>query len=397
VGSAASKPLAGVRVVDLTQIYQGPYAAFLMAMAGAEVVKVEPPGGERLRGVGGAETPLSFAMLNSSKKGVTLDVKHPKGKALLLELVQCADVLLENLAPGKLQALGVGWEELRKVNPKLVYVSGSGYGLSGPDCDLLAMDHTIQAACGLMSVTGDRNGPPSRSGGAPADILGGIHMYAGALSGLLARQRTGQGTAVEVSMIESMYFTLCSEFSYFHRTGKQPPRNDARSPGAACPYGRYRCSDGWIAIICVSEVHWQSILRTIDREELAGSDTFANALQRIAREDEVDGMIEAWSSRLTRDEAYLAMRRARVPVAPVRHIAEVMFDPHLHERGTLKLFEHEALGDIVLPGSPIRYSAYESEEPSFFPDAGQHNREVYVNWLGLAPEALDELSAQGVI
>ena len=138
-----NKPLAGLKVIDLTQIYQGPYAAFLFAMAGAEVIKVEPVAGERLRGAGGAKTPLSFAMLNSNKKSITLNLQDEQGKNLLRELVKDADILLENYAPGVMDRLGVGWDALQQINPRLIYGSGTGYGLSGPDMNLLAMDHTI--------------------------------------------------------------------------------------------------------------------------------------------------------------------------------------------------------------------------------------------------------------
>ena len=158
-----SKPLFGLKVLDLTQIYQGPYAAFLFAMAGADVIKIEPLQGERLRGAGGTKTPLSFAMLNSNKKSITLNLREEEGKKLLRKLVEDADVLLENYAPGVMDRLGVGWEALKKINPQLIYCSGTGYGLSGPDKDLLAMDHTIQAASGVMSVTGDADSPPQQS------------------------------------------------------------------------------------------------------------------------------------------------------------------------------------------------------------------------------------------
>ena len=163
-----SQPLAGITVLDLTQIYQGPYCGFLMATAGADVIKIEPRGGERLRGAGGAKTQLSFATLNSNKKSITLDLKQERGKALLKELVQKADILLENYAPGVMDRLGVGWEVLHEINPSLIYVSGTGYGLSGPDRDMLAMDHTIQATSGVMSSTGDPDRPPGRAGGAPS-------------------------------------------------------------------------------------------------------------------------------------------------------------------------------------------------------------------------------------
>ncbi len=278
----SDQPLAGIRVVDLTQIYQGPYAAFLMATAGAEVIKVEPPGGERLRGAGGKRTPMSFAMLNSNKQSMTLNLKHERGKAILKDLVAKADVLLENFAPGVMDKLGVGWEVLHELNPKLVYVSGSGYGLSGPDRDRLAMDHTIQAAAGIMSVTGDADRPPGRAGGAPCDIMGGIHMYAGALSALVGRNTSGKGTRVEVSMLESMYFTLCSELTVYQFTGELPQRNSARSPAGSCPYSRYRCKDGYIAIICVSEAHWKSILEVIGRKDLIGHPDYASPGARRA-------------------------------------------------------------------------------------------------------------------
>lgn len=391
------KPLAGVRVLDLTQIYLGPYAAFLMAMAGAEVVKVEPRGGERMRGAGGSRTPMAFAMLNSNKKSITLDLKHPKGKALLHELTQRTDVLLENFAPDVMDRLGLGWETLKQLNPRLVYATGTGYGLSGPDRDLLAMDHTIQAASGIMSVTGDADRPPGRAGGAPCDIMGGIHMYAGVLTALMGRQATGRGTRVEVSMLESMYFTLCSELTAYHASGELPVRDSARSPAGACPYSRFECADGWIAIICVSEEHWKSILTTIGRRDLIDDPSLDGAAKRIRREDEVNAMISGWSKRLTRERAYADMRAARVPVAPIRDLEEVRTDPHLRERGMLRQMSHPDMGEIVLPSSPIRFSGYEPSDIEFYPEVGAHNEEIYGAWLGLGATELAELAADEVI
>tara|TARA_Y100001934_G_scaffold97676_1_gene120450 strand:+ start:1634 stop:2818 length:1185 start_codon:yes stop_codon:yes gene_type:complete len=393
----SDQPLAGIRVVDLTQIYQGPYAAFLMATAGAEVIKVEPPGGERLRGAGGKRTPMSFAMLNSNKQSMTLNLKHERGKAILKDLVAKADVLLENFAPGVMDKLGVGWEVLHELNPKLVYVSGSGYGLSGPDRDRLAMDHTIQAAAGIMSVTGDADRPPGRAGGAPCDIMGGIHMYAGALSALVGRNTSGKGTRVEVSMLESMYFTLCSELTVYQFTGELPQRNSARSPAGSCPYSRYRCKDGYIAIICVSEAHWKSILEVIGREDLIGHPDYASPGARRAIEDEVNGMIEAWSSQLPRDEAYARMRDARVAVSPIRDLEEVRTDPHMHERKMLSWVNHKDLGDIVLPNSPIRYSDYDLADVNVYPAVGEHTESILRSWLDLDADTVRDLADDGVV
>jgi crotonobetainyl-CoA:carnitine CoA-transferase CaiB-like acyl-CoA transferase len=312
-------------------------------------------------------------------------------------MVADADVLLENFAPGVMDRLGVGWDALKQLNPRLIYGSGTGYGLSGPDRDQLAMDHTIQAASGIMSATGDADRPPARAGGAPCDIMGGVHMYAGVMSALVGRASTGKGTLVEVSMLESMYFTLCSELAAYHASGKVPERQSGRSPSGACPYGRYRCLDGWIAVICVAEAHWHAIAQTIGREDLLENPEYDAAHKRKKREAEINEIIEAWSSQLTRDSAFAAMREARVPVAPVKTLDEVNVNPHLLARGMLNPMHHDLMGDIVLPNSPIRYSDYESNTLEFFPEPGAHNKQIYGDWLGLDAAEQASLAERDII
>ena len=391
--------LSGIRVLDLTQIFLGPYAAFLMAMAGAEVVKVEPHAGERLRTRGGSgKAPLAFAMLNSNKQSLTLDLKHPRGKALLKSLAEQADVMLENFAPGTMDRLGLGWEVMKQVNPRLIYASGTGYGLSGPDRDQLAMDHTIQAACGLMDSTGEAGGPPARAGGTPCDIMGGIHMYAGVLQALLGRNLSGHGTLVEVSMQESMYFVVSSNLTALHRTGEIPERRGDKTPSVVTPYGRYRCKDdGWIVMICVADQHWDRILEVIGRDDLKGDPDYENDLKRNAREDEINGMIGAWTRTRTRDEAFAAFRANKVPVAPIRDVDDVRNDPHMHARGMLEYRDHPELGNIVLPKSSIRLSEFEMSELQFFPETGADSAAVLEGWLGMSEGGIAELSQAGVI
>jgi len=222
-------------------------------------------------------------------------------------------------------------------------------------------------------------------------------MYAGALTALLGRARTGKGTRVEISMLESMYFTLCSEFTNYHATGKIPKRNSARTPSGACPYGRYQCRDGWIALISVSENHWQSILKVIDRPDLADHEDYSSAGRRMKRQAEVDGMIESWCRQLSRDEAFERMRQARIPVAPVRDLQEIQSDPHLHERGMLNNMTHPELGDIVLPNSPMRFSDFDSSQVQFFPEVGVNNSEIYRTWLDMDEAQIDELRDRQVI
>jgi crotonobetainyl-CoA:carnitine CoA-transferase CaiB-like acyl-CoA transferase len=390
-------PLEGLRVIDLSQIYQGPYATFLMAMAGAEVIKVEPPGGEKLRGLGGGDTPLSFAMLNSNKKSVTLDLKHPEGKGLLKRLVREGDVLLENYAPGVLDRLGVGYEVLKAENPRLIYASGTGYGLTGPDRDQLAMDHTIQASSGMMNLTGLPDGPPLRTGGAPIDIMGGIHLYAGVMTALVSRGITGKGTLVEVAMLESMYFTFSTDFASYHRTGEMPIRSGMRSPSLTTPYSVYACADGYIAVICVTQEHWLRMLDVMGRADLAAEPRYRDAVSRHAAEAEINALVTAWTSARSRDEAFHALRDAKVPVAPVRDLEELRTDPHMHARGMLGWFDHPTLGRVVLPNSPLRYPEHARSPLRFFPALGEHNDEVYGGLLGLPDAERRSLAAAGVI
>jgi CoA:oxalate CoA-transferase len=390
-------PLSGIKVLDLTQIFQGPYASYLMAMAGADVVKVEPPEGERMRQRGGAETPLSFAMLNANKRSLTLDLKKPRGKELLKDMAREADVLLENFAVGTMDRLGLGWDVMHALNPRLIYGSATGYGLTGPDRDLLAMDHTVQAASGLMSITGEAGGPPARAGGTPCDIMGGIHLYAGVLQALLGRNATGKGTRVEVAMVEAMYFTLASDLAGYHRTGTLPERRGDKTPANTAPYGRYRCKDGWIALICVSEAQWARVLDVVGRPELKGNPDYGSREQRHARETEINAMIETWSQALPRDEAFAILRENRVPVAPIRNLEDVKNDPHMHARGTLQRMTHPAMGEIVLAYPPFRLSEYERPPIEFFPEPGADSAEALHDWLGLDDVAIAALREEHVI
>jgi len=394
-------PLAGVTVVDLGQIYQGPYATLLMAKAGAEVIKVEPLTGEaaRLRAQVGKSATLPFAMLNSNKRGVTLNLKDPRGRDLLQRMAAKADVLLENFAPGVMDRLGVGWTVLSQINPRLIYASGTGYGLDGPDRDNLAMDLTVQAASGVMSITGFADGPPVKAGPAVVDFMSGVHLYAGIVTALYERTITGQGRLVEVAMQEAIYPSLASNLSFLHNSrGDVPPRTGNRHGGLAiAPYNVYAAKDGHIAIITVVEAHWTNLLDAMGRRDLKGDPRFAGNAKRVEHMQEVDAVIEAWTRTLPRDEAFAITRRHRVPSAPVRDLAEVMHDPHMHARGMLEHIDHPDLGNIVVPGSPLRFHGADRIATTPSPRIGQHNDEVYGKWLGLSQAEIAALSRDGVI
>jgi CoA:oxalate CoA-transferase len=394
-------PLAGITVVDLGQIYQGPYATLLMAKAGAHVIKVEPPAGEpaRLRAKVAMSATFPFAMLNSNKQGVTLNLKTENGRALLKRMVAKADVLLENFAPGVMDRLGVGYPVLSAINPRLVYGSGTGYGLDGPDRDNLAMDLTVQAVSGIMSITGFPDGPPVKAGPAVVDFMSGIHLYGAIVTALYERSVTGKGRLVEVAMQESIYPSLASNLSFLYNSkGEIPPRTGNRHGGLAiAPYNVYATADGYVAIITVKEDHWSGVLDAIERPDLKSDPRFQTNALRVEHMQTVDDLVESWTRTLPRDEAIRRLRRCRVPSAPVRNLREVMYDPHMHQRGMLETIEHPELGQIVVPTSPLRYHGADKVATTPSPKVGQHNDEVYGGWLGLSAAEIAALRTDGSI
>ncbi|SAK94557.1 formyl-CoA transferase [Caballeronia temeraria] len=397
---ARDLPLAGVTVIDLGQVYNGPYATFLMAMAGAEVIKIEPPGGENLRRrsvVGGAALP--FAMLNSNKKFVTLNLKDEQGKELLRRLVEGADVLLENFAPGVMDRLGVGYDALQRINPRLIYAAGTGYGSWGGYKDLPAMDLTIQAMSGIMSITGYEDLPPVKCGPAICDFSGGTHLYGAVMTALFERERTGVGRKVEVAMIEAVYATLSSSLGLWYGSkGDAPARTGNRHGGMAeSPYNVYAASDGFIAVLCVGETHWQSLLQALNRADLKDDPRFSTLKERVNRMDEVDALVQGFTETKSRGELAAIFRQYRVPFAPVRDLTEVTSDPELHSSGFLNRLQHPEYGEVVVSRSPMRYEDAPTQELVPSGRLGCDNDRVLSERLGLDQETIDLHRSNGVI
>ena len=394
----AGGPLDGITVIDLGQIYNAPYATLLMALAGARVIKVEPRGGENLRGRGRAGASAPFAMLNSNKQAVTLNLKHPEGADLLERLAGRADVLVENFRPGVMAGLGLSPDRLRAANPRLVYAAGSGFGSSGPYRNYPAMDLTIQAMSGVMAVTGFPDREPVKAGPAVGDFAGGIHLYGAIMTALFERERTGRGCYVEVAMLDAIYPSLMSSLGlYFSGTGEAPGRTANRHSGLAeSPYNVFPASDGYLALICVTDAHWSALTGVMGRPDLAGRADLASRAGRVEHMDEVDEIVRAWTSGRGKEELAGLLRAARVPCAPVREISEVVTDPHLLERGMLEQIDHPQYGPLTVPHSPLRVGDYRADlRPS--PALGQDNEAVYGGWLGLTGEQLADLAQREVI
>ena len=394
------KPLRGLVILDLTQIFNGPYATFLMAAAGAEVIKIEPPGGEhlRLRTVAKASE-LPYAMLNAGKRSLQLDLKKPEGKEILLSLVEKADALVENFAAGVMERLGLGVEVLKARNPRLVYANSTGYGTDGPYRDYPAMDLTVQAMSGVINSTGFLDGPPVKAGPAVCDFLSGIHLYAAVVTALLDRERNGTVPTAEVSMMEATYFSLSSGLGMVHAAGdKALDRTGNRHSGlVVCPYNVYPAADGHIAIIINHNEHWRNLVEAFGQPELATDERYKNNVERVKRMDEVDAIVASWTRPLKRAVIFERLIAVNVPCAPVRNLHEMMNDPHLHARGMLRWVEHPDYGRIPAPASPLRFNGEVSLPERVSVPLGTDSRAILGGHLGLSDAELDALQAQNVI
>jgi crotonobetainyl-CoA:carnitine CoA-transferase CaiB-like acyl-CoA transferase len=396
----ANLPLSGITVIDLSHVYNGPYATFLMAMAGATVIKVEPFEGEHLRSrgdMGGAALP--FAMLNSNKLPVTLNLKSEQGRQLLREMVARADLLVENFAPGVMDRLGVGAADLLALNPRLVYGSSSGYGKSGPYRDYPAMDLVMQAMSGVIDSTGHPDQPPVKAGAAMCDFMAGIHLYAAIVTALYERERSGRGRVVEVTMQDATYASLASNLGMLHARGDAAPARTGNRHGGLgiSPYNVYRASDGYVVLNAPGDHHFRAILVVMGREDLMDDARFRTRGDRVRHCTEVDDLVEAWTCHLPKDEIARRMLEAKVPCSAVRRLAEVMHDINMHTRGSLQWVDHPELGRVVLPHSPLVFegSPRRAIEPSL--PLGACNEEVYGAWLGHSEQELERWREEGVI
>jgi len=389
-------PFEGLLVLDLTQIYNGPYATFLLAQAGASVVKIEPPTGEHLRSrrrSPGITEP--FAVLNANKRSITLDLKNPAGIEVFLALLRKADVVIENFAPGVMERLGLGDAQLRALNPRLIIASGSGYGSTGPYRDYPAMDVTVQAMTGVLAVTGLPDGMPVKAGPAVSDFFGGVHLYGAVVTALYRRAVTGLGSSVEVSMMSAVYPSLLSNLG-LARLGAKTPRTGNRQGGLAmAPYNVYPTSDGAIAILSVTDAHWRAIAAVLEHPEWCVDPRFESYAARIKHMDELDALIGELSRLVPKQQLCDRLIAARVPCAPVRELSEVIEDPHLHATGMLRWFEHPDHGRILVHGSPLVFKdeAPASYEPSRKLGADTHA--VLEELCGLDAAHISELARRG--
>ncbi|HZR79959.1 MAG TPA: CoA transferase, partial [Candidatus Binatia bacterium] len=371
-------------------------------------IKVEPPGGEIVRRAaispGGAS--YSFLMLNAGKKGVTLNLKHPRGRDLFLRLVAHADVVLENFRDASvLRDLGLAWEDLARANPRIVLASGRGYRAGSAYESFGAMDFTVQAISGHMSITGFPDQPPVKAGATLCDMLGSVHLFGAILLALRERDRTGRGRPVEVAMLDATFPALMAYSSPYLETGVDVGRTGNRHsvPGSS-PYGIYPTTDGWVAIMCVTDAHWRSFCEVTGEAELLADEGLQTGRQRAGQRDRIDERVGAWTRHGSRDDVIARLSAGGVPCAPVRTLGEAVDDPYNVEQGLIRRTSYEGWGEVRVLGSPIqlREPGAGSERADAAPLAppprlGEHNREVLGRLLGLEDREIDDLVAAGAV
>lgn len=397
------KALSNMKVLDLTQFEAGTSATLMLAFMGADVIKIEQPGkgdpGRFLR----TETPgvdaHYFLLLNANKRSVTLDLKSDEGKAIFLEMVKQADVVVENMAPGTIERLGLGYEDVKQVNPGIIFASIKGFGSYGPYSEYKSFDMIAQAVGGAFSVTGFEGAPPTRPGPTIGDTGTGMHAALGILGAYVQKLQTGQGQRVEVSMQDAVvnYNRIATMTHY--TTGKPAPRR-GNHLASAVPSRLYLCKPGgandYVYVHTSTPQMWHAVLRTIGRADLVGDSRFETQQGRNEHAEEIYAMIEAWTMTKTKHEAMEAFGKAGIPAGATLDSLEVLNDPHLKAREMIVTVEHPTRGAFTMPGSPIQMSE-SPREYSPAPLLGQHTHEVLSSWLGYDEAQVEQLRAQGIV
>ncbi len=392
-------PLAGMRVLELAQIMAGPTCGMMLADMGADVVKVEKlQGGDDARGyreprVNGVSAP--FLVLNRNKRGIALDLKHPRGRDVLLRMVAHADVFTENYRRGALEKLGLGYDVLARINPGLIYCAVSGYGRDGPLADRGGFDLIAQGFAGLMSITGEPGGPPVKTGNSVADINAGILAAVGILAAYAHKLRTGQGQVVDTSLMEAALQQTYWHAAIYFATGNSPgPIGSAHLLTA--PYQAFRARDGWINIGGANQANWERIAEVLGHPEWRDDPRFATNSARMANVGALTEAMNAVLATRTKAEWVEAFDAAGVPAGPVHSIGEALEHPQTRARDMVVELAHPQAGRTRALGCPIHFSATPARVTRPAPMLGEHTRELLREY-GYDDAAIDVLVAEGVV
>jgi crotonobetainyl-CoA:carnitine CoA-transferase CaiB-like acyl-CoA transferase len=395
-----AKALEGVRVLDFTQYLSGPHCTAVLSELGAEIIKVEMPGKGEPERVAMPMTSKreSYQVLsyNRGKKSITLNLKSPKGLEIAKKLAAKVDVLVENFAADGMERLGLSYEEVSKINPRIIYASISGFGHTGPRRNDVCYDVVAQAMGGLMSVTGHPGGEPLKAGISLGDYMGGYNGAIAILAALYYRKISGEGQAIDISMQDGIWAMVFPDRANYFDTHIVPKRIGNKLSSSA-PFGAYTAKDGYVVICTITDPQWQKVLQAMGREDLIGEQRYATRENRTKNMDEVDGLVQAWCKGKTVEEVFAILKKFGVPCSPLPTFDQVANDPHLLSRDMIVEVDQPVSGKVKLIGSVYKMSKTPGDRKKRVADVGEHNEEIYGGLLGIDAQEMQMLKKESVI
>ena len=393
-------PLEGTTVLDLTRVLSGPYCTMLLGDLGARVIKLEQPGkGDDTRGWGppfaGGESAY-FLSINRNKRSLALDLKSKRAVELLRQLVKVADVVIENFRPGTMERFGLAEQDLRKLNPRLIYASLTGFGANGPMSDWPGYDLIVQAWGGLMSITGAPDGEPVKVGVAIIDLVAGLMLGKAVTAALFAREKIGVGQRIDTSLLEAEVASLINVGSNYLVGGKVPTRWGNAHPNIV-PYQNFKTADGYLVIGVASEVIWKRFCQAIGRPNLIDDARFANNSLRVENRTKLIALLSEVFLQRDHETWFKLLTAAEVPCSPVQTIDQVFQAPQVLHRDMVMEIEHPTAGKVRMAGIPVKFSVTPAALRLPPPLLGEHNEAILSNWLGMSAEAIDELKKEKII
>jgi crotonobetainyl-CoA:carnitine CoA-transferase CaiB-like acyl-CoA transferase len=401
--ASTQRPLEGMRVLDVATFIAAPYAAAILGEFGAEVIKVEnPKSGDLFRRFGTAtelnDCSLMWLSEARNKKSITIDLKQSAGADLLKELVANCDVMCENFRPGTLEKWGLGWDELKAINPGLVLLRVSGYGQTGPYKDRPGFARIAHAMGGLTALSGEPGGTPVTPGSTSlGDYMSGLYGAIGVLLALRHRDKTGVGQIIDIGLYESVFRVLDELAPAYARNGivREPEGSGTRN---ACPHGHFPTSDDkWVALACTTDKMFERLASAMGKPGLASLDQFGDQHKRLAARETVDRLVAAWTGSRTRDQVMETCLEFAVPAGPLNTIADVFEDPQFAARENLLKIQHPELGEIVIPNVVPRLSESPGAVNSLGPSLGASTDDILRDLLNLNTDAIEALKKDGVV
>ncbi|MBU2702408.1 CoA:oxalate CoA-transferase [Sporomusaceae bacterium BoRhaA] len=393
------KPLEGICVLDLSRVLAGPYTSMMLADFGADVIKIETPEvGDDSRAFGPFVNKESayFMSLNRGKRSMTLNLKLSEGQEIFKEMVKKADVVLENYRPGVMEKFGLGYEVLQEINPRIIYAACSGFGHSGPYMKKPAYDVIVQGLGGIMSITGQEGGEPTRVGASVGDITAGLFTATGILTALYSRAITGKGQKVDVAMLDCQVAILENAISRYLVSGTVPSPIGNRHPSIT-PFEAFRAQDGYIIIAIGNDRLWAKFCQLIKREDLVTDEHFVANADRTKNQKQLKSILDGEFPAKTVAEWIEVLDGAGIPCGPINTVDQVIADPQVQARNMIVEIDHPVAGRLKMPGLPIKLSATPGAVETPAPLLGQHTEEILQEFLGMSTQQLADLRAKKVI